>query len=74
MIKAEISLKEIDAIQQFNRLCSHCDYDIDLVQGKYLIDAKSIMGIFSLDVKRPLTLILNTEDSAELDKFKTYLV
>lgn len=44
MIKAEISLKEIDAIQQFNRLCSHCDYDIDLVQGKYLIDAKSIMG------------------------------
>lgn len=74
MIKAEISLKEIDAIQQFNRLCSHCDYDIDLVQGKYLIDAKSIMGIFSLDVKRPLTLVLNTEDSAELDKFKTYLV
>lgn len=48
MIKAEISLKEIDA--------------------------KSIMGIFSLDVKRPLTLILNTDDSAELDKFKTYLV
>lgn len=74
MIKAEIRLKEIDAIQQFNRLCSHCDYDIDLVQGKYLIDAKSIMGIFSLDVKKPLTLVLNTEDSTELDKFKTYLV
>lgn len=74
MIKAEINLKELDTIQQFNNLCSHCTYDIDLVQGKYLIDAKSIMGIFSLDVKQPLMLVLNTEDEKELEKFKAYLI
>lgn len=74
MIKAQINLKELNTIQQFNSLCSHCAYDIDLVQGKYLIDAKSIMGIFSLDVKQPLTLVLNTDNQKELEKFKPYLI
>ncbi|MDD3337411.1 MAG: HPr family phosphocarrier protein [Lachnospiraceae bacterium] len=67
-----IILKEVSKIQAFNATCSHCDYDVDLKQGKYLVDAKSIMGIFSLNVEQPMTLILGTEDAAELEKFSKY--
>ena len=41
------------------------DYDVDLVQGRYIIDAKSIMGIFSLDLLSPITVVAHTEKAAE---------
>ena len=44
------------------------DYDIDLVSGRYAIDAKSIMGIFSLDLSKPIKLQAHTEDPEALIK------
>jgi phosphocarrier protein HPr len=44
------------------------NYDIDLVSGRYAIDAKSIMGIFSLDLSKPIELVAHTEDPDELVK------
>ena len=55
-------------IQNFNKIAFRCDYDVDLQQGKYLVDAKSIMGIFSMDVGKPLVLVLYTEEEEELKK------
>lgn len=50
-----------------------CDYDVDLVSGRYSIDAKSIMGIFSLDLSRPVELqahVDNCDDLiAKIDRF-----
>ena len=58
--------------QNFNKIAFRCAYDVDLQQGKYLVDAKSIMGIFSMDVGKTLVLVLHTEEEEELLKFQDY--
>ena len=49
------------------------DFDIDLVSGRYAVDAKSIMGIFSLDLSKPIELDIHTDDAdkflKEIDRF-----
>ena len=52
------------------------DAEFDLVSGRYVIDAKSIMGIFSLDLSKPIDLNIHTEDGAEevLEVLKNYTV
>ena len=49
MNKFLIKLDTINDVKEFVNIISLCDYDVDLVSGRYSIDAKSIMGIFSLD-------------------------
>ena len=44
------------------------DYDVDLVSGRYAVDAKSIMGIFSLDLSKPIKLQAHTDDAEALEK------
>ncbi|MBS6117563.1 MAG: HPr family phosphocarrier protein [Clostridiales bacterium] len=72
MVKKEVFFQTMSDIQNFNKIAFRCDYDVDLQQGKYLVDAKSIMGIFSMDVGRPLMLVLHTEKEEELLKFQDY--
>ena len=52
----QISLDSIDKVKSFVNIISKFDCDFDLVSGRYVIDAKSIMGIFSLDLSNPITL------------------
>ena len=61
----KISLNSIDKVKSFVNDITKFDYDFDLVSGRYVIDAKSIMGIFSLDLSKPIDLNIHTEDSAE---------
>lgn len=62
-----VDLSNVNHIRKFvSTICSF-DGDFDLVQGKYLIDAKSIVGIFSLDLSKPIQLNIE-KDSAELDR------
>lgn len=49
-----ISLNSIDKVKSFVNEITKYDFDFDLVSGRYVIDAKSIMGIFSLDLSGPL--------------------
>ena len=74
MNKMEIILPGIKEVRDFVNLVVLIDYDVDLAQGRYLIDAKSIMGIFSLDLLSPITVIAHTEYAddffAKLDRFK----
>ncbi len=70
-----IRLSTIEAIRDFVSIAVTCDYEIDLRSGRYLIDAKSIMGIFSLDLMNPIELIAHTDDPTPLfDKLKKYSV
>ena len=57
-----IHLTSIDDIKTFIHKSSAKNYDIDLRSGRYLIDAKSIMGIFSLDLTKPITVEIHAED------------
>ena len=51
MKTVKISLNSIDKVKSFVNEITKYDYDFDLVSGRYVIDAKSIMGIFSLDLR-----------------------
>ena len=62
-----INLGSIDKVKSFVNDITKFDSDFDLVSGRYVIDAKSIMGIFSLDLSKPINLNINgDEDNAEI--------
>ena len=65
MKTVQISLNTIDKVKSFVNEISRFDYDFDLVSGRYVIDAKSIMGIFSLDLSKTIDLNIHTEDGIE---------
>lgn len=71
-----ISLNSIDKVKSFVNTLSKFDTDFDLVSGRYVIDAKSIMGIFSLDLSKPIDLNIHTENDAEeiLQALSPYIV
>lgn len=77
MQTVQISLNSIDKVKNFVNAISKFDYDFDLVSGRYVIDAKSIMGIFSLDLSKPIDLNIHTDGTdlqAVLDALKPYLI
>ena len=77
MKTVKISLNSIDKVKSFVNEITKYDYDFDLVSGRYVIDAKSIMGIFSLDLSKSIDLNIHADDSEIdkiLEKLKPYIV
>ena len=67
MKTVKISLNSIDKVKSFVNDLTKFDTDFDLVSGRYVIDAKSIMGIFSLDLSKPIDLNIHEEgDTTEI--------
>ena len=62
MKTVDICLNTIDKVKTFVNDINRFDNDFDLVSGRYVIDAKSIMGIFSLDLSKPITLNVHADD------------
>ena len=74
MKTVKVNINTINDVKNFVSIVSRCDYDVDIVSGRYAIDAKSIMGIFSLDLSKELTLNIHSDDCAEfLDEIKDYI-
>ena len=65
LLEKYITLNKIDDVKRFVSACMSKDYDIDLVSGKYIVDAKSIMAIFSLDLSKPICMHAECDDEAE---------
>ena len=77
MRTVEISLNSIDKVKSFVNTINNFDFDFDLICGRYVIDAKSIMGIFSLDLSKPITLNIHADDAnvdAVMDALAGYMV
>ncbi len=75
MTTVNIRLSSIEDIRNFVSAVLRFDYEIDLCSGRYLIDAKSIMGIFSLDLLHPIQLIAHTDDAKGLlEMIKPFVV
>ena len=76
MVTVKISLNSIDKVKSFVNDITKFDYDFDLVSGRYVIDAKSIMGIFSLDLSRPIDLNIHAEENVDdvLETLKPYMI
>lgn len=68
MVKRVVEILNINDVQEFNRICSQFDCDMDLSQGKYTVDAKSIMGIFSLNLEESLELLAYTDEEMSVDE------
>ena len=66
MVKLTVNIVSMQDEDKFNTLCSKFDCDMDLQSGKYYVDAKSIMGIFSLDLSKPLVLNAGTDDEQKI--------
>ncbi len=60
-----ISLNSIDKVKSFVNEITKFDFDFDLVSGRYVIDAKSIMGIFSLDLSKPINLNIHADNAMD---------
>ena len=68
MKTCKIKLSSIQDVREFVDIVTGFDIEIDLSSGRYVVDAKSIMGIFSLDLTTVITLIAHTDDASEVFK------
>ncbi len=66
MTTTTISLKTFGDVEAFVNILMGFAFDIDLVSGRYIVDAKSIMGIYSLNLNKPIQLNAHTDDAEEL--------
>ena len=75
MTALKISLNSIDKVNSFVNTIAQFDAEFDLVSGRYVIDAKSIMGIFSLDISQPIDLHIYAESGLDdiLAAIKPYI-
>ena len=74
-MKTKIKLDSINAVKDFVSIVMLYDFDIDLVSGRYAVDAKSIMGIFSLDLSKPVTMEVHDDNCEDLlNDLKEFIV
>ena len=66
MLKETLFFKTLEDVKKFVNLTMLKDYELDLLSGKYVVNAKSIMGIFSLDLTKPIILEAHTVDDNNL--------
>ena len=75
MREVQIVLKGIIDVRNFVKEVILVDYEVDLVQGRYVVDAKSVMGIFSLDLLSPINVQVHADQcDAFLEKIKDFIV
>lgn len=76
MKTVQISLNSIDKVKSFVNAITQFETDFDLISGRYVIDAKSIMGIFSLDLSKPIDLAIHAESNVDeiMETLKPYLI
>ena len=76
MKTVQISLNSIDKVKSFVNAITQNEYYFYLIYGRYVIDAKSIMGIFSLDLSKPIDLAIHAEANVDeiMETLKPYLI
>ena len=75
MRKLTIMLSTINDVKMFVNTVSRYDFDVDLISGRYAVDAKSIMGIFSLDLSKPIDMEVRTDDCKDfLSQIEGFIV
>ena len=74
MYTAKIRFETLDEAKAFVDICNKVDFKVELQDDVYVIDAKSIMGIFSLDLSKPIILEACEDSAAFREKIRSYLV
>lgn len=74
MKTADILLGTINDVKIFVNTVSKYDFDVDLISGRYAVDAKSIMGIFSLDLSKPIKVEIHSDNCEQfLNEIKPFI-
>lgn len=68
MIEKKIFFKTLEDVKKFVEIAVSKPYDIELLSGKYIVNAKSIMGVFSLDLTLPLTVVANIDEDTAFEE------
>lgn len=77
MVTSKVSLTNIDRVKSFVNCVTKIDTDIDLISGRFVVDAKSILGIFSVDLSQPIELRIHADEKQAdeiLRQLSDYLV
>ncbi|MBC8585750.1 HPr family phosphocarrier protein [Youxingia wuxianensis] len=75
MKTVNMKLETINDVKEFVNTVSRYDFDVDLISGRYAVDAKSIMGIFSLDLSKPIKVEIHSDDCDKfMDEIKKFVV
>lgn len=74
MITVKILINSVEKVKKLSSVLSKVSADCELVEGVHIVDAKSIMGIFSLDLTQPVQLNIHSDDREILDKLQDFLV
>ena len=75
MKEVEIRLSLAENVKSFVNIVSRFDYEMDLQSGRHVVDAKSILGIFSLDLSKPITLEVYSDNCDDLmDEIKPFII
>ncbi|MBQ2966859.1 MAG: HPr family phosphocarrier protein [Clostridia bacterium] len=70
-----IMLNSINDVKNFVNAVNKYDFDVDLTSGRYVVDAKSIMGIFSLDLSKPIKVeVFTDEPDAFMEEMKDFVI
>lgn len=74
-VSGERNFVDMDEVKDFVNIVNEFDFDVDLVSGRYVVDAKSLMGIFSLQLAKPVSMRVFAEDTQELEqKLEKFIV
>ena len=65
----DVSLNTINKVKKFTNIANSFDCEIDVLQGRYIVSGRSIMGIFSLNLTNTVTVEIESDDEKEIDKF-----
>lgn len=65
----DVSLNTISKVKKFTNIANSFDCEIDVLQGRYIVAAKSLMGIFSLNLTNTVTVEIESDDEKEINRF-----
>lgn len=65
----DVLLNTINKVKKFTNITKKFDCEINVLQGRYIVSGRSIMGIFSLNLTNPVTVEIESDDEKEIDRF-----
>lgn len=74
MLELKIKLNIINDIKEFLATATKIDEDVDLIKGRYIIDAKSTMGLFTVDLSEPVKIVIHSDNKDLLELFRKWEV
>lgn len=65
----KLTLNTFDKVKKFVNIANSFEFGVDVMQGKYIVDGKSVMGMFSLNLTEPVTVVIDTNKLEEIREF-----